>query len=119
MEKEYEVVSQNPGLVARNDGDHEKALQAGGKTLESAYQVPYLEHACMEPMNATAHITRDACTMDPHPEPGRLARDGRAPDGAPARAHHDPLLGGGFGRRGERDFVVDALETAKAIGGGP
>ena len=63
-------MSRNPGLVARNDGDHEKALQAGGKTLESAYQVPYLEHACMEPMNATAHITRDACTMDPHQNPG-------------------------------------------------
>ena len=37
-----------------------KALQAGGKTLESVYEVPYLEHACMEPMNATAHITADA-----------------------------------------------------------
>ncbi len=122
MEKEYEAVSENPGLVARNDGDHEKALQAGGKTLESAYQVPYLEHACMEPMNATAHITPDACTMwIPTQNPGgSLEMAGRLTGLPPERITiHTTLLGGGFGRRGERDFVLDALETAKAIGGGP
>ena len=53
-----DIAAQSPGQVARNDGDHEKALQAGGKTLESIYQVPYLEHACMEPMNATAQPAR-------------------------------------------------------------
>ena len=122
MEKEYEAVSRNPGLVARNEGDHEKALQAGGKTLESAYQVPYLEHACMEPMNATAHITSDTCTMwIPTQNPGgSLEMAGRLTGLPPERITiHTTLLGGGFGRRGERDFVLDALETAKAIGGGP
>jgi isoquinoline 1-oxidoreductase beta subunit len=122
MEKEYEAAAGNPGQVARNDGDYEKALQAGGKALESAYLVPYLEHACMEPMNATAHITADACTMWlPTQNPGgSLEMAGRLTGLPPERITiHTTLLGGGFGRRGERDFVMDALETAKAIGGGP
>jgi isoquinoline 1-oxidoreductase beta subunit len=122
MEKEYEAAAANPGQVARNDGDHEKALQAAGKTLESAYLVPYLEHACMEPMNATAHITANACTLWlPTQNPGGSLDMATRFTGLPAEriTIHTTLLGGGFGRRGERDFVVDALETAKAIGGGP
>jgi isoquinoline 1-oxidoreductase beta subunit len=122
MEKEYEAAAGSPGQVARNDGDHEKALQAGGKTLESAYLVPYLEHACMEPMNATAHITANACTMWlPTQNPGGSLDMATRFTGLPADRIriHTTLLGGGFGRRGERDFVLDALETAKAIGGGP
>lgn len=122
IDKEYAAAAGTPGQVARNDGDHDNALKAGGKTLESIYQVPYLEHACMEPMNATAHITPDACTMwIPTQNPGGSLETASRLTGIPAEriTIHTTLLGGGFGRRGERDFVVDALETAKAIGGGP
>ncbi len=122
IDKEYETAAQSPGQVARNDGDHEKALQAGGKTLESIYQVPYLEHACMEPMNATAHVTADACTMwIPTQNPGGSRDTAARLTGLPVErvTINTTLLGGGFGRRGERDFVVDAVEVAKAIGGGP
>jgi CO/xanthine dehydrogenase Mo-binding subunit len=122
IDREYVAAAGTAGQVARNDGDHEKALQAGGKTLESVYQVPYLEHACMEPMNATAHITPDACTMWlPTQNPGgSLEMAGRLTGLPPERITiHTTLLGGGFGRRAERDFVLDALETAKAIGGVP
>ena len=122
IDKEYEAAAQSPGQVARNDGDHEKALQAGGKTLESIYQVPYLEHACMEPMNATAHVTADACTMwIPTQNPGGSRDTAARLTGLPVErvTINTTLLGGGFGRRGERDFVVDAVEVAKAIGGGP
>ena len=77
--KEHETAAGQPGLVARNDGDAPAALAAGGKTLEAVYEVPYLEHACMEPMNATAHVTADACTVwAPTQNPGRRARDRRA-----------------------------------------
>jgi isoquinoline 1-oxidoreductase beta subunit len=122
IDKEYAAAAGAQGQVARNGGDHEKALQAGGKRLESIYQVPYLEHACMEPMNATAHITADACTMWlPTQNPGgSLEMAGRLTGLPPERITiHTTFLGGGFGRRSERDFVLDALETAKAIGGGP
>jgi isoquinoline 1-oxidoreductase beta subunit len=122
IDKEYEAAAKSPGQVARNDGDHERAFQAGGKTLESVYQVPYLEHACMEPMNATAHVTADGCTVwVPTQNPGGSRAVAARLTGLPVERVnvHTTLLGGGFGRRGQTDFVVDAVETAKAIGGGP
>ncbi|MBI3826601.1 MAG: xanthine dehydrogenase family protein molybdopterin-binding subunit [Candidatus Rokubacteria bacterium] len=117
--KEYERLSKQPGQAARNDGDAEKALGAGGKVIEAVYQVPFLEHACMEPMNATAHVTKDACTVwAPTQNPGGTLATAMRLTGLPKEkvTVHTTLLGGGFGRRGEQDFIVDAVEVAKAVG---
>jgi isoquinoline 1-oxidoreductase subunit beta len=117
--REYEAAARQPGVVARNDGDAEKALAAGGKLVEAVYQVPFLEHACMEPMNATAHVTREACTVwAPTQNPGGTQETAARLTGLPRDkvTVHTTLLGGGFGRRGELDFVVDAVEVAKAVG---
>ena len=120
--KEHETAGGQPGLVARNDGDTTAALAAGAKTFETAYQVPYLEHACMEPMNATAHVTADACTVwVPTQNPGGSREVAARLTGLPVDrvTVNTTFLGGGFGRRGQTDYVVDAVEVAKAIGGGP
>lgn len=120
--KEHETAAGQPGLVARNDGDTVAALAAGAKTFETAYQVPYLEHACMEPMNATAHVTADACTVwVPTQNPGGSREVAARLTGLPVDrvTVNTTFLGGGFGRRGQTDYVVDAVEVAKAIGGGP
>jgi isoquinoline 1-oxidoreductase beta subunit len=120
--KEHETAGGQPGLVARNDGDTAAALAAGAKTFETAYQVPYLEHACMEPMNATAHVTADACTVwVPTQNPGGSRDVAARLTGLPVDrvTVNTTFLGGGFGRRGQTDYVVDAVEVAKAIGGGP
>lgn len=120
--KEHETAAGQPGLVARNDGDTAAALAAGAKTFETAYQVPYLEHACMEPMNATAHVTADACTVwVPTQNPGGSREVAARLTGLPVDrvTVNTTFLGGGFGRRGQTDYVVDAVEVAKAIGGGP
>ena len=120
--KEHETAAGQPGLVARNDGDALAALAAGGKTLDAVYQVPYLEHACMEPMNATAHVTADACTVwAPTQNPGGAREVAARLTGLPVErvTVHTTFLGGGFGRRGQTDYVVDAVEVAKTIGGGP
>src|SRR5262249_55341348 len=61
--REYAALAAQPGQVARKDGDADQALAAGGKTLEAVYQVPFLEHACMEPMNTTAHVLPDRCVI--------------------------------------------------------
>jgi isoquinoline 1-oxidoreductase beta subunit len=119
--KEYEAAVKQPGQVARNDGDADKLL-ASGKVHEAIYQVPFLEHACMEPMNGTAQITADSCTLWlPTQNPGGHQALAAKMTGLPAEkvAVHTTLLGGGFGRRGEMDFVVDAIETAKALNGTP
>jgi isoquinoline 1-oxidoreductase beta subunit len=119
INREYESAAQQPGQVARNDGDAEKVLAAGGKVHEAVYQVPFLEHACMEPMNATAHVRADACTIwVPTQNPGATQATAARLTGLPPDkiTVHTTLLGGGFGRRGEVDFVIDAVEVAKAVG---
>lgn len=116
---EFQRLARQPGQVARNDGDAERVLGAGGRVHEAAYAVPYLEHACMEPMNATAQVTADACTIwAPTQNPGgshakAVQVTGLPPDKVTV---HTTLLGGGFGRRNEVDFIVDAVEVAKAVG---
>src|SRR6185295_14250230 len=62
INREYAAASKLAGEVARNDGDAEKVL-ASGRPIEAVYQVPYLEHACMEPMNGTAHVTDGGVTL--------------------------------------------------------
>jgi isoquinoline 1-oxidoreductase subunit beta len=119
ISREYAALSGRPGQVARKDGDVEQALAAGGRTLEAAYEVPFLEQACMEPMNATARITPDGCVVwAPTQNPGGTQATAARIVGVPPErvTVNTTLLGGGFGRRGEIDFVVDAVETAKAVG---
>src|SRR5256886_14453027 len=111
--REYEAASKQPGQVARNDGDAEKILAGGGKVYEAVYQVPFLEHACMEPMNATAQVTDGACTIwAPTQNPGGTQQTGARLTGVPVDKVdvNTTLLGGGFGRRGEQDFIIDAVE---------
>jgi isoquinoline 1-oxidoreductase beta subunit len=122
INREYEQAAKQPGQVARNDGDAAKVLAGGGKVYEAVYQVPFLEHACMEPMNATAQVTDGACTIwAPTQNPGGTQQTGARLTGVPVDkvVVNTTLLGGGFGRRGEQDFIIDAVEVAKAMKGTP
>jgi isoquinoline 1-oxidoreductase subunit beta len=115
----YADAAKSPGQVARNDGDADKALAGGAKTVEAIYEVPFLEHACMEPMNATASVKPDSCEIwAPTQSPGGTQQTGARISGLPVEKVivNTTYLGGGFGRRGEQDFIVDALETSKAVG---
>ncbi len=72
-----------PGAVARNDGDAAAALANGAKKLEAVYEVPYLSHAPMEPMNCTADVRPDSCEVwvvypDPDGRHGRSGEDHRS-----------------------------------------
>ncbi|MGB6452010.1 MAG: molybdopterin cofactor-binding domain-containing protein [Steroidobacteraceae bacterium] len=111
-----------PGIVARDDGDARAALTHAASTLESVYEVPYLAHACMEPMNCTARVTADGGEVwcgTQSPQAAQLAA-ARVLGCPPARvAVHVQYLGGGFGRRGEADFVTQAVTAAKATAGRP
>src|SRR2546426_1914818 len=117
--REYEAAARQPGQVARNDGDAEKALAAGGRAHEAGDQEPFLEHACLEPWDARARGTPAARGgWAPTQNPGGTQATGARLTGLPPEkvTVHTTLLGGGFGRRGEQDFIVDAGETAKAVG---
>src|SRR3546814_17827499 len=61
--RQLEEESKKPGAVARNEGDAEKALAGAALRLEAVYEVPFLAHAAMEPMNCTAHVQKDSCEI--------------------------------------------------------
>ncbi len=106
-----------PAKAVRDDGDAPAALaRGGGKIVEAIYEVPFLAHATMEPMNCTAHVRGSSCEIwAPTQAPG-LAREAvRRVTGfdEEAIAVHTTMLGGGFGRRQVADFVVEAVEVAR------
>jgi len=120
--KKYAALAEQTGKVARNDGDAVAAVKASGgttRTFERVFEVPFLAHATMEPMNCTAEVRADGCDVWV-PTQGQTAshQAAIAASGFPADKVkiHTTYLGGGFGRRGEADFVTDALETSKAVG---
>src|SRR3984893_10468869 len=61
--RQLEEASKQPGVVARNEGDTEKALARAAQRLEAVYQLPFLAHAAMEPMNCTVHLRKDGCDI--------------------------------------------------------
>jgi isoquinoline 1-oxidoreductase beta subunit len=115
----FAELASRPGNVARNDGDADKALAAASRTVERIFQVPYLAHATMEPMNCTADVRADRCDVwVPTQSQTSTQTAAMAASGLPESKVfvHTTYLGGGFGRRGETDFVTDAVETSKAVG---
>jgi isoquinoline 1-oxidoreductase beta subunit len=108
-----------PGAVARHDGDPDTALTGAATRYEATYELPFLAHATMEPMNGTAHVRPDgvdiwAPTQFQTSVQGLGARIGGVP--LEKVKVHTTYLGGGFGRRSELDFIQEALETSKAVG---
>lgn len=119
ISRKYAELAGQPGKVARNDGDTAAALKSAATSFERVFEVPFLAHACMEPMNCTADVKADRCDVWV-PTQGQTASQqaAMAASGLPADKVHifTTYLGGGFGRRGEADFVIDAVETSKAVG---
>jgi isoquinoline 1-oxidoreductase beta subunit len=117
--KSYAAAAGQIGLTAKKTGDAPAALGAGGRPLEAVYEVPFLAHACMEPMNATAHVTATSCTVwAPTQDPGGAqATAARISGLSPEKVIvHTTQIGGGFGRRLLNDYVAEAVELSKAVG---
>ncbi|MGZ3506445.1 MAG: molybdopterin cofactor-binding domain-containing protein [Vulcanimicrobiaceae bacterium] len=91
---------------------------AQGIVLEAIYRGPFLAHATMEPMNATADVREDSCEVWAPTQVQLRARAAAAKASGlpPERCHiHTTFLGGGFGRRLAADYVAEAVEVSKAI----
>lgn len=115
----FREIAGRPGAVARSDGDAPGALGRGGRRVESTFDFPYLAHATMEPMNATAHVRSDGCDVwAPTQFQTGCLQTGAQVAGVPEERVrvHTTYLGGGFGRRFEMDFVEDALLLSKEVG---
>jgi isoquinoline 1-oxidoreductase subunit beta len=108
-----------PGAEARKEGDAAAALGGAAQKIEAVYEVPYLAHATMEPINCTADVRADrvdvwAPTQFQTMAQGTAAKIcGLKPENA---FIHTTYLGGGFGRKAGVDYVIEAVETSKAIG---
>jgi isoquinoline 1-oxidoreductase subunit beta len=118
--KQLEEESKKPGVVARNDGDTGKALAGAAQRIDAIYQVPFLAHATMEPMNCTVHLQKDRCdiwvgTQAPTITQSQVADLTSLPKDA-IRIHNH-LIGGGFGRRLEPDGTILAVKIAKHVDG--
>ncbi|MGH7546454.1 MAG: molybdopterin cofactor-binding domain-containing protein, partial [Gemmatimonadota bacterium] len=116
---EFERLARGRGAVARDEGDVERALAGAARRVEAVYEVPYLAHATMEPMNATADVRPDGCDVWVPTQFQGGCHDAAAQiTGLPKEKVkvHTTLLGGGFGRRFELDFVTEALHVSKAVG---
>jgi isoquinoline 1-oxidoreductase beta subunit len=117
---QFVSLTEKPGKVIRHDGDVERISSAAdGNKIEAVYELPFLAHATMEPMNCTVDIRSDAAevwapTQAPDWARGQVARiSGLKPE---AVTVHTTLMGGGFGRRYQADFVTEAAQVAKQAG---
>ena len=120
LREDYRKLAQKAGAVAKSAGNVEAALETG-QVIEAEYDLPFLAHAPMEPLNCTVEIGNDGCdiytgtqfqTVD---QATAAAILGLKPDQVRV---HTTFLGGGFGRRATptSDFVAEAVQVAKASG---
>jgi isoquinoline 1-oxidoreductase beta subunit len=113
------AASEKDGAVARSDGDIAKGLATGEK-VEAAYELPFLAHATMEPLNATVHLKPDSCEIWTGTQViARVQSEAAKAAGLPVDKviANNHLLGGGFGRKLEPDMVVKAVRIAKQVDG--
>ena len=119
MREQYANLSKTPGTVGRKEGDPQQALQTAVKVLSTQYEVPYLAHATMEPLNCVVDLRADSCEIWTGTQFETADRNAAAKAAGlkPEQVKiHRTLLGGGFGRRAnpQSDFVVQAVHVAKA-----
>jgi isoquinoline 1-oxidoreductase beta subunit len=104
---------------ARNDGDALAAIRNAKRSVTASYELPLLAHATMEPMNCTADVRADGCDLYVGTQVQLIAQAVAAGAAGlkPEQVRvHTTLLGGGFGRRLETDFIPAAVEASKAVG---
>jgi isoquinoline 1-oxidoreductase beta subunit len=119
IRKVFADMAEKPGAVARKEGDVGAALSTAPQKIEAVYEVPYLSHAPMEPLNAVAHVRADGCDVWSGMQIQSIAREtaAKAAGLPPEKVQINTVyLGGGFGRRGGADFIAEAVEISKAAG---
>ena len=117
--RDLRQASESKGVVAKEAGDADKALTEGDR-LDGVYELPFLAHATMEPMNCTAHVTADGCELWIGTQViSRVQSEVAKAVGLPVEkvTVHQHLLGGGFGRRLEPDMAIVAARIAQKTEG--
>jgi isoquinoline 1-oxidoreductase beta subunit len=120
LRKEYAALARTPGAVARKEGDPEQAFSKASRKVTAEYEVPYLAHACMEPLNCVVDLRAEGCEVWTGTQFQTVDRNTAAQVAGlkPEQVQiHTTFLGGGFGRRAnpKSDFVAEAAQVAKAV----
>jgi isoquinoline 1-oxidoreductase beta subunit len=113
-----ELLDSKDASVRRKDGDVDAAFKSAAKVIRSEYQCPFLSHSPMEPMNFFAHVREDGAELiGPTQTPDRARNEAAKVLGmSPEKITVDlTRLGGGFGRRLQADFVLDAVEVSRIM----
>ena len=121
MHEEYARLATTPGLVARSDGDAAGLLAARSDKIAAVFEMPYLAHAPMEPLNCFVDLKKESCLIRTGSQFQTVDRAAAAKVAGlkPEQIEFKTtFLGGGFGRRActGSDFVIEAVQVAKAIG---
>jgi isoquinoline 1-oxidoreductase beta subunit len=117
--EDLRAASAKDGVVAKSTGDIAKGLAAGDR-VEASYELPFLAHAPMEPLNCTVHFKPDGCEIWTGTQVlARVQSEAAKAAGLPVEkvTVNNHLIGGGFGRRLEPDMVVAAVRVAKNVDG--
>ncbi len=117
---ELEKATLNSAPVAQHIGNSDEAMASAVTKVEATYQVPFLAHATMEPMNCTVHVRKDGCEVWIGSQAVARAQAAAAKTaGLPLDkvVVHNHLIGGGFGRRLEADGVIRAVQIAQHVEG--
>lgn len=117
--RQLRAASDKDGAVAKTAGDAAKALGEGDR-LDAAYELPFLAHATMEPMNCTVHVTPSSCEVWVGTQVlTRTQAVAAKVAGLPLDkvTVHNLLIGGGFGRRLEVDMTDVAVQIGKRVDG--
>jgi isoquinoline 1-oxidoreductase beta subunit len=117
--EDLRAASARDGAVAKSEGDIAKGLATGEK-FEAAFELPFLAHATMEPLNCTVHYKSGSCEIWTGTQiMARVQSEAAKAAGLPVEKVivNQHLIGGGFGRRLEPDMVVAAVRVAKEVDG--
>jgi isoquinoline 1-oxidoreductase beta subunit len=118
--KQLEEASRKPGTAARREGNVSAAMAAAATKVEAIYEAPFLAHATMEPANCTVHVRPDGCDVWVGTQVAGRAQATAAKVTGLSRDQvkvHNHLIGGGFGRRLEVDYITQAVAIAKQADG--
>lgn len=119
---ELRAAIRKPGKLVFNTGDVASAFSSADRRVEAEYYLPHLAHASMEPPSATVQISNGRCEAWACVQNPQGAREALASALGLAEGHvtvHVTLLGGGFGRKSQPDFVVEAGLVSQAMNGRP
>ena len=120
MRAEFLELAKQPGAVARKDGDTVQGFKKAHKTISAEYEIPYLAHAAMEPLNVVVDLKPDHCSVwtGTQMQTVDCMMAAKTAGLKPEQVEiHTTFLGGGFGRRANprSDFVIEAVQVAMAV----